>query len=593
MQNGSYQFIDDKVIIRVRNRVCGNSLELLSSEFFDAVLHRYLDELHHQQSRLLDIFADRKVDEDQIKKLKETLVYLTNLPAEKVVKLVEDSAQFLDNPILFNEFVEQMYNYWRRQHRLVICEAIFDRLDQRPYRTFNEMVESLMHLVRSTYRDIQENITGNHPKIYRQVSAGAEIGAIALPKKLEIPKDLSKTLENIFVIRQALLYPPLIFNTPANKRTGVFTRIDHNPLQDIQIDAKEWLCYPAKVGPLLVLVYFSLKMFELGFSLCNLFELADEKDLEHKIDAVLMFGTPKCKSDLKGENEAVFYDDEKNQLLIASIPEGSDFAYFGYLKKMMLTLHNIQRMKNGYLPIHGAMFQITVRGCQPTTMVLVGDTGAGKSETLEALRQIASNEIEDLMIIADDMGSLEINKEGRIICIGTEMGAFVRLDDLQKGYALGQIDRTIIMNPDQVNARVVLPITRFEYVIQGWPINCILYANNYEPVNNENPIIETFDNEGKAMEIFRKGAVMSKGTTSTTGMVENYFANIFGPIQYRDVHEKLAQKFFHSFFEQKIIVGQLRTRLAVAGFERSGPENAAYELLSLIRHLANNSNHRN
>ena len=69
---------------------------------------------------------------------------------------------------------------------------------------------------------------------------------------------------------------------------------------------------------------------------------------------------------------------------------------------------------------------------------------------------MASDEIEDLMVVADDMGSIALNEEGKLVGYGTEMGAFVRLDDLQSGYALGQIDRTIIMNPDQVNARVVI-----------------------------------------------------------------------------------------------------------------------------------------
>ena len=65
---------------------------------------------------------------------------------------------------------------------------------------------------------------------------------------------------------------------------------------------------------------------------------------------------------------------------------------------------------------------------------------------------VANEEIEDLIIIADDMGSLEIDDNDQVMAYGTETGAFVRLDDLQKGYALGQIDRTIIMNPEGLAA---------------------------------------------------------------------------------------------------------------------------------------------
>ncbi len=48
------------------------------------------------------------------------------------------------------------------------------------------------------------------------------------------------------------------------------------------------------------------------------------------------------------------------------------------------------------------------------------------------------------------------------------------------------------MNPDQVNARVVLPITRYEYLIEGIRVDAVLYANNYEVVNGDQPAIEQF-----------------------------------------------------------------------------------------------------
>ena len=581
MQNVSYYFYQDKIVLRVRNRVCNTIEELLSSELFDAVLRRFLLELEQGRSKYLDVFPSGKVDEQQITLLKQTLFYLLNLPGEKVMRLVDGSAAFFRDPFLLNELVEQLYNYWRRQHRLVICDAIFDRFDQRPYRAFNDMVESLMHIVRSAYRNIQENITGDHPKIYRQVSAGAEIGAIALPKKVNYPTGLYQVLDEVFIIRQVLMYPPMIFNTPTNKREGMFTRIDRSPLEGVKLNPQEWLCYPAKVGSLLVMVYFSLELFELGFSLSNLFELATEKDLHSKPDAVFLFGLPARKED--GKNQTVFYDDEANGMLVASIPDAAEFSYFGYLKKMILTLHNIRKMKASALPVHGAMLNITLHGCRPFTVVLMGDSGAGKSETIEALRQVANEEIEDLIIIADDMGSLEIDDHDQVMAYGTETGAFVRLDDLQKGYALGQIDRTIIMNPDQVNARVVLPITRYEYVTRGWPVDCLLYANNYELVDPDHPAIEKFKNMKDALAVFSRGAVMSKGTTTSTGMVENYFANIFGPPQYRSLHDELAQKYFNQFFENKFWVGQLRTMLAIPGQEQTGPLAAARALLQLVR----------
>jgi hypothetical protein len=75
---------------------------------------------------------------------------------------------------------------------------------------------------------------------------------------------------------------------------------------------------------------------------------------------------------------------------------------------------------------------------------------------------------------------------------------------------------------------------------------------------------------------------MSKGTTTTTGKVSTYFANVFGPQQYQDMHEVIADRFFHAFFARNIFVGQMRTQLGINGCEQSGPEQAAQALLKLV-----------
>ena len=76
---------------------------------------------------------------------------------------------------------------------------------------------------------------------------------------------------------------------------------------------------------------------------------------------------------------------------------------------------------------------------------------------------------------------------------------------------------------------------------------------------------------------------MSKGTTTATGLGHNYFANIFGPTQYRELHEKLAQHTFEKAFEHNVYIGQIRTRLGIPGYEQSGPETAAKALLEVIQ----------
>jgi hypothetical protein len=237
------------------------------------------------------------------------------------------------------------------------------------------------------------------------------------------------------------------------------------------------------------------------------------------------------------------------------------------------------------MPYHGAMVRIQLRQGAEAGILIIGDTAAGKSEALEAFRILAEDNIRDMRIIADDMGSLEISPEGQVIGYGTEIGAFIRLDDLQQGYAFGQIDRAIIMSPHKINARVVLPVTTIDEVLRGYPVDLLLYANNYEQVDENHPLVEKIDSLEAALDVFREGAAMAKGTTTSTGLVHSYFANIFGAPQYSELHETLARKTFEAAQKSGVFIGQLRTRLGVVGYESKGPEEAAKALLDLLSTL--------
>ena len=584
MKNYSHIIFEKKVIIKINKRLCETPEELISSELFLEILKRCIKNLSRRNSTLLDVFGSDSISENQITLLVDTLKYLVRLPISLIPGILKDSEIFMKDINLFNDFIEYLYNYWRSFNRFVICNSDLDTLDKRPYRTFNETIEKLTHLVRFTYRNIQENITGDHPRVYRQVSAGSEIASIVTPGTILLPQEQYNQLNNVPVIRQILIYPPLVLNPPMNKRTGQFRKVDQNPFELINIINDEWLCYPAKVGKLLILVYFHNKFFELGFSLCNLFELADDKDLTRKPDAVYLYGVPDEYLDCFGNLPTVFFDDEDNNLIVAAVPSRDEFGYFGYLKKMILTLHNIKIMKNGNLPFHGALVKINLKNGKESTILIIGDTGAGKSETLEALRVIGKDSIADLMIIADDMGSIEL-ENGQPVGYGSEIGAFLRLDDLQPGYAFGQIDRAIIMSANQINARIVIPVNSFNNVIKGYKIDYVLYANNYEVIDEKHPVIEKFQNSNDALKIFKEGIVMSKGTTTSTGLTHSYFANIFGPLQYRELHDKISSIYFEVFFKEGIFVGQFRTRLGIKGYEITGPEEAAKELLKIIYSL--------
>ena len=586
MENyGSAKFVDNKVVLRLKDRICETPEELLTSTLFYDIVERYIRNLKKKDSRLLAVFGKdaSKIVNHDIRKLIEVFRVLEKMGLASVPKLIEDVDSFIQNPNLLQEFVEGLYNYWRTFERFIICDSDTFPLDKRPYRTFNSTIETLMHLVRQTYRDIEEHIVGRHPNVFRQFAAGGELGVITRTKDLELPNEKKyHQLENIPTIRQMMLYPPLLLDPPNNKRSGKFEEIDQNPIDLVDVNSTDWICYPAKVGSLLILVYVHERFFELGFSLCNLFELADDEYLERKPDAIYLYGTPSGSLDGLASMPTVFYEDTENDLLVGAVPNDNIYGYFGYLKKMILTLHNITMMKRKKMPFHGAMVKIITKEDRARTVLIIGESGTGKSETLEALRIIGDELIKEMIIIADDMGSLDIDKDGEVIGHGTEIGAFVRLDDLQPGYAFGQIDRSIIMSPNRVNARIILPVTTYEEVIKGYKIDLVLYANNYEEVDEDHPMIGKLNSSEKALEIFRDGTAMSKGTTTSTGLIHSYFANIFGPVQYKELHEAIAKRFFETLYGKGIFVGQLRTRLGIGGCEQSGPEEAARALLDLL-----------
>jgi len=582
MQKSTLRIIGNKAVLNIRERMCETAEELLSSEKFRAVLDHCINKLKSKDSPLLEIFENGIADDASTDNLVKTLSLLVKYESNVVPHIFDKSAGFLRDIQLLNNFVEHLYDYWRHFDRFIINDSEGDRLDKRPYRTFNETIEHLTHLIRTVYRHIQENITGSHPTVYRQVPAGAEMAVISLPKDISWTDEKYKKLNAVPVVRQILIYPPLVIQQPMNKRTGDFKRIKQNPVDLAELNSEDWLCFPAKVGKYIIMVYFHLTFFELGLSLCNLFQLAEDADLEKKPDAVFIYGMAGNKLDNLAKYPTVFYHDEKNSIFVGAIPDRPEFGYFGYLKKMMLTLHNSLVMKAGNMPFHGAMVRILLHGNKEATILMMGDTGAGKSETLEAFRVLGDKHIRELKIIADDMGSIELDRDGNPIGYGTEIGAFLRLDDLQPGYAYGHLDRSIIMNPSQVNARIVFPVTNFNTIVTGHKIDYILYANNYEEIDDDHPVIERFNTPEWALGIFRNGAVMSKGTTTSTGLVHSYFANIFGPPEYREIHEKIAKSHFAAFFKTGVFVGQMRTRLGIQGYETSGPAEAASELLKII-----------
>ena len=586
-----YSIINDsKVVIDYTAIFCGSPGKLLKSELFMEITNRFCASIARKRTPTYLFLRERlpHLKEEEIPGyIVNVLRLLVTYTADELMAMDNDYAPLLvasQREWIFS-FRRDLYNYWRRFERFIFLEVpkkSGQKHAELHHAHFVHACDNLRNLILDTNRIIGESLSGKEPKVYRQLPAGSNIGMLLEKVDWKYPEYLAH-LKDVPFVRLAFIEPPLILYSRSNTRKGTFQEIDILPPEMVELNPHEWFCFPVKVGELTTFVYFHQAYISTGLALCNLFEIAEFDDISGKTpDAVVLFG-------VRGDNMkelTEFYDDQQHGMMVGLVKHAVQTEYFGYFKKMILTLHNVAMIKRGRLPVHGAMACITLKTGGSANVVVVGDSGAGKSETLEALRTIADEHFSEMKIIFDDMGSLAVKDDGSVVGYGTEIGAFVRLDDLSPKYAYDEIDRSIFFNPDKKNARLVVPISPYKEIVHGYPVDMVLYANNYETLDNQRAPIEFFSTAEKSLEVFKDGARLAKGTTDEKGLVHTYFANPFGAPQRKEEHERIAHRLFAAMYKTGVRVGQIRTRLGIEGFEQEGPRAVAVELNEIIIELS-------
>lgn len=573
---------NDKVTINFTAKYCESYETILDSEGFRRVLDAYLSRVQNRNNHNFKFLSSSLASSDKnliAKELIKTFKLLTVMNIDEIALYNASSTAILKERDGFINVVEDLYSYWRRLERYTVIHN--NRIKEGIAAvSFIEANTKFSYLILSLYRRIEKNINGYMPNVFRQLPAGGNACLMLSNVIWPIPRGY-EYLEDIPFIDSISIETPFITYPKKNKRDGMFKEVYNNPLKKALINKDHWFCYPAKVGELLAFVYFHRDYLDHGVSLCNLFELAKTEEFRgRKPDIIYIFGAKEHNSELK----TVFYDDDKSGIMLGYVNHTIDVDYFGYMKKMVLTLHNLIMIKKGNLPIHGAMVNIVLKNGKQANVIIMGDSGAGKSESLEAFRSLSEEYVSDMTVVFDDMGTMKIKEDG-IYGYGTEIGAFVRLDDLDQGYAFKEIDRSIFMNPDKTNARLVMPVATYKEIVKGYKVDLFLYANNYESVNEDGKSIEYFKSVDEAIDVFKSGTRMAKGTTTEMGLVKSYFSNPFGPAQKVKETDILIKNFFEKLFEVKVNVGQIKTCLAIQGLEKDGPKNAALELFEVIKNL--------
>ena len=576
-----FSITGNKAILNLSEQFFNDINELLNSNPFLDLTKSFINYHKKESSRVYtyieQFFINSSID-SLSRELVDILKLLTVMDIDEISSKINKYHNLNKEKDGLLKIVEEFYNYWRNLERYSIIEQ---KEDSRGVGVVNfvEINENLKNMVLQAYRRVEMSIIGEWPKVYRQVPAAVDASIMIRYFDKDFP-EIYDNLNKIPFITQVMIETPYITYTKSNKRDGIFEEVYENPIFDTDINYKHFFCYPAKVGDNLIYIFFHRDLLTHGVSASNLFELADVKEIEERTpDAIYIYG-PKDKGDRKNS----FYYDEENELSLGYIAYSDKIDYFGYLKKMVLTLNNVINIRKGYLPIHGAGLSIVLQNDKTVNIVILGDSGAGKSESIEAFRSLAKDYIKEMTIVFDDMGSFRI-KDGKVYAYGTEIGAFVRLDDLDAGYAFKQIDRSIFMNPDKVNSRLIMPVASFEEINKGYEVDFFLYADNYSAVLENESSIEIFDDKKEALRIFKRGGRLAKGTTTETGLVKTYFANPFGPVQKMEECDKLLDQYFETLYKNKVNVGTIRTQLGLENMQFEGPKAAAIELFELIKYI--------
>ncbi|CAJ1177470.1 hypothetical protein CPEBRM1_ABPJDJAI_00103 [Companilactobacillus paralimentarius] len=542
-------------VINYNEEYIQDVFQLINSQGFYNLVHLYLDESQ--------LAITNKVEG------LDTKTYISILKAILIDD--KDNYEKYDNEQILKS-IEDFYSYYRsyfrvsliNKHDSAIAKSDFMNIDNH----FNEVV---IHL----YRAIEEKLQGFTNRTYRQVNAGTNACVLTQTIKWNTPQKY-QSLESIRFLDTLMLRPPMMMHTKSNKREGTFSEVFDNPIEKFDGTQKDWYCFPAKIGESLTFIYFHRDYFVSGIALANLFEVADRESIAgQKPDEILLFGLNKTEGDVSH-----YYHDEANNIWIGEVPYNDKTTYFGYMKKMCLTLHNLHMIYEDRLPIHGSMVKISFSNGKTKSVVFFGDSGAGKSESIEALQEVADDKIINIETIFDDMGSFAFDEKGNVYAQGTETGAFVRLDDLSSSVAFNNMDRGIYLNPELKNARVILPANTYKHVVEHHSIDMWVYANNYDAEIG----LHQFPDEEKAKATFISGKRKALGTTDEVGMSTTFFANPFGPVQEEERTRPIIDKVFNKLYQDKVYVGEIYTHL---GYDKS-KDSLHESAKELLNELMNN-----
>ena len=139
------------------------------------------------------------------------------------------------------------------------------------------------------------------------------------------------------------------------------------------------------------------------------------------------------------------------------------------------------------------------------------------------------------------------------------------------------------MNPESVNARVVIPVSPYSMIIENHPVHYFFYANNY--VNEIG--LKTVKHANELKSVFIEGKRMALATTHEVGISTTYFANPFGPMQDQVNCDPLIDYYFEQLDQSNVIVGEVYTGLGLKDASENHLNLTAQILLDTLQNKKN------
>ena len=524
---------------------CDTPEQLLKSSAFSGNLTMYKEKyIENLKNRSSEIGINEKID------------FISTITAEHVLNILlkknkdkELTSRVVDfvNWIFHNFRGSDNYTRLTRLHNEIVSER---KDDDTSIEWWREQVtnksKKLANLILETHRKL--NNIAWCSSIHR--SAGSEpspkVTAVEISGQyLKLPPKYFR-LAGVPLTFTADVFTWISYETPSNKRTHKFHKLKDSPLDFENFSRHDWCGIPLNVWWYFIVAYINKARWciEMEPWLLNLFPLANINMIEKKQpDWIFMFGV-----DAPIEKLWYFEDSESNTIEWL-VPKIDELKYFWYLKKPILTLHNIKAIENKDIPLH----------CGSTRYVVRFDKKWNPY-------------IDRSHVIADDMWHIKLEETKwpsnetitKPVFYGTEIWAFACLDDFSPKAKEQMEWRYIWYNRNLwTNSRQIVPITNEDAIATWDPVDLMLYMNNYDLSKKDGNVIDTSMNTSDAFNFFREWKRVAAWTTGTDrwDIESSYWANPFPHLKEgkKTPDTRLYKQFQESEAKFETVVENLKT----------------------------------